>query len=134
LSASASADEKGIDFRKDVFLRGQDGYHTYRIPTTVVTAKGTVLLFCEGRKRSRRDSGDVDLLLKRSEDGGRSWSKQMLVHEEGGDAPIRVGNPCPIIERNGKVVHLLFTRGGGDPLCHRERHERLLRENIHRTD
>ncbi len=44
LSGSASAGEKGIDFRKDVFLRGQDGYHTYRIPTMVVTSKGTVLL------------------------------------------------------------------------------------------
>jgi len=116
LIASASAGEEGIDFRKDIFIRHQDGYHTYRIPTMVVTAKGTVLLFCEGRKRSRKDGGDVDLLLKRSEDGGRSWSKQMLIHEEGGDAPIRVGNPCPIIERSGKVIHLLFTRGGGECL------------------
>jgi len=107
---------KGIVFRKDVFVRGRDGYHTYRIPTMVVTAKGTVLLFCEGRKRSRKDGGDVDQLLKRSADGGKTWSKQVLIHEEGGDAPIRVGNPCPIIERNGKVVHLLFTRGGGQCL------------------
>ena len=82
----------------------------------VITSTGTVLVFCEGRKRSRRDSGDVDLLLKRSEDGGRNWSKQMRIHEEGGDAPIRVGNPCPIIEQNGKTIHLLFTRGGGECL------------------
>lgn len=119
LSGSAWAGEpgqKGIVFRKDVFVRGQDGYHTYRIPTMVVTSKGTVLLFCEGRKRSRQDGGDVDTLLKRSEDGGKTWSKQVLIHEEGGDAPIRMGNPCPIIERNGKVVHLLFTRGGGECL------------------
>ena len=116
LGGSASADEKGVDFRTDICSRGQDGYHTYRIPTMVVTAKGTVLLFFEGRKRSRRDGGDVDLLLKRSEDGGRTWSKQVLIHEEGGDAPIRVGNPCAIVERDGKVVHLLFTRGGGECL------------------
>lgn len=107
-------DPKGIVFRTDIFERHADGYHTYRIPAMVVTDKGTVLLFVEGRKKSRRDHGDVDLLLKRSEDGGRTWSKQVLIHEEGGDAPIRVGNPCTIVEKDGKTVHLLFTRGGGD--------------------
>lgn len=116
LIASASAGEEGIDFRSDIFIRHRDGYHTYRIPTMVVTAKGTVLLFCEGRKASRKDGGDVDLLMKRSEDGGRTWSKQVLIHEEGGDAPIRVGNPCAIAQRDGKSVHLLFTRGGGECL------------------
>ena len=111
--ASASAGEKGIDFRKDVFIRGQGGYHTYRIPTMVVTSKGTVLLFCEGRKHSRRDGGDIDMLVKRSEDGGRTWSEQMVLLDEG---PGRVGNPCAIIERDTDVVHLLFTRGGGECL------------------
>jgi len=116
LIAAGAAGEDGVDFRKDVFTRGADGYHTYRIPTMVVTDKGTVLLFCEGRKKSRRDSGDVDQIMKRSDDGGKTWSKQVLIHEEGGDAPIRVGNPCPIVERDGKTVHLLFTRGGGECL------------------
>ena len=103
-----------IIFRKDVFARHTDGYHTYRIPVLALTAKGTLLLFCEGRKASRQDGGDVDLLMKRSKDGGRTWSKQVLIHEEGGDAPIRVGNPCVIVERKENRVHLLFTRGGGE--------------------
>jgi sialidase-1 len=112
-SVSTSVGEEGIHFRKDVFLRGQDGYHTYRIPTMVVTSKGTVLLFCEGRKNGRRDRGDIDMLLKRSEDGGRNWSKQMVLLDEG---PGRVGNSCAIVERDTDVVHLLFTRGTGECL------------------
>lgn len=118
LDNPAYSEEGGILFRKDIFRRHQDGYHTYRIPTMVITAKGTVLLFCEGRKRSRRDHGDVDLLLKRSEDGGKTWLKTTLIHEEGGDAPIRVGNPCPIIANDGQTVHLLFTRNGPDCFFH----------------
>ncbi|MCX6872231.1 MAG: sialidase family protein [Verrucomicrobia bacterium] len=69
LSVAAPAAEKDVDFRVDVFVGQQDGYHSYRIPAMVATAKGAVLLFCEGRKNSRRDSGDIDLLMKRSEDG-----------------------------------------------------------------
>jgi len=111
LSGWASADPKGVVFRKDVFARHADGYHTYRIPVMVATSEGTLLLFCEGRKNSRRDGGDIDMLLKRSEDGGRTWSKQMVLLDEG---PGRVGNPCVIVERDGKTVHLLFTRGGGE--------------------
>ena len=61
-------------FRKDILKRNENGYHTYRIPTMVITAKGTVIIFCEGRKTSRRDHGDVDLIMTRSMDGGRTWS------------------------------------------------------------
>ena len=107
-----SAKDEDVVQRKDIFSRKTDGYHTYRIPTMVVTAKGTILVFVEGRKTHRRDHGDVDLLMKRSEDVGRTWSKQVLIHEEGGNALIRVGNPCPIVEKDGKTVHLLFTRNG----------------------
>jgi sialidase-1 len=105
--APLHAAEKDVNFRVDAFVGQQDGYHTYRIPVMVVTAKGTVLLFSEGRKNSRRDGGDIDQLMKRSEDGGKTWSKQVVIHEEGGTAPIRVGNPCAIAERNG-TVHLFF--------------------------
>src|SRR5687768_7706438 len=54
----------------DVYTSGRDGYHTYRIPGFVVTNAGTILAFAEGRKNSKSDSGDIDMLVKRSTDGG----------------------------------------------------------------
>ncbi len=93
----------------DVFVSGQDGYHTYRIPALVVSKQGTVLAFCEGRKTSSADHGDIDLLLRRSFDGGKSWQETQLVHEEGGAAKLTIGNPCAIVDREG-AIHLIFSR------------------------
>ncbi len=96
--------------RQDLFVGGTDGYRAYRIPAMVVTTKGTVLAFCEGRKMASGDTGDIDLLLKRSRDGGKTWSKASVVYEEGGDAEITIGNPCPIVDRRTGRVQLLFVR------------------------
>jgi len=93
-----------------LFASGQGGYHTYRIPALAATPKGTLLAFCEGRKTSRSDAGDIDLLVRRSEDGGATWSKQQIVHEEGGEKKITIGNPCPVVDRRSGAVILAFTR------------------------
>jgi sialidase-1 len=105
----AEAGEEPME-RTDVFVSGKEGYHTYRIPALVVTSEGSVLAFCEGRKNSSRDDGDIDLLLKRSTDGGRTWSDTLIVQEEGVEAPITIGNPCPIAVADDPRIHLLFTR------------------------
>jgi sialidase-1 len=50
----------------DVFVSGRDGYHTFRIPAVVRAADGTLIAFAEGRKHSRGDAGDIDLVCRRS--------------------------------------------------------------------
>jgi sialidase-1 len=94
----------------DVFTAGQDGYHTYRIPALVVTQKGTLLAICEGRKTGRGDHGDLDLVQKRSTDGGKTWGPLELIHEEGGAAKITIGNPCPVIDQSTRTIWLPLTR------------------------
>jgi len=93
-----------------VFASGKGGYHTYRIPALVVTGKGTLLAFCEGRKTGRGDHGDIDLLLRRSADEGRSWSDQQIVHEEGGQKKVTIGNPCAVVDRKTGAIWLAFCR------------------------
>lgn len=94
----------------DVFTAGSEGYHTYRIPALVVTKKGTLLAICEGRKTGRGDHGDLDLVQKRSSDGGETWGKLELIHEEGGEAKVTIGNPCPVVDQQTGVIWLPFTR------------------------
>ena len=64
----ASAVTAKEPFSTTVYKSGNDGYHTYRIPSLLVTRKGTLLAWCEGRKMSRSDHGDIDLVLKSSAD------------------------------------------------------------------
>lgn len=97
--------------QREVFVSGQEGYHTYRIPSVIVTPQGTVLAFCEGRKGSRSDAGDIDLLLKRSTDGGRTFAPQQVVWDDG---PNTCGNPCPVIDRKTGTIWLLLTHNRGD--------------------
>ncbi len=96
--------------QKDLFISGQEGYHTFRIPSLIVTPKGTVLAFCEGRKISRSDSGDIDLVLKRSFDNGKTWQPLQIVADDG---PNTMGNPCPVLDRDTGTIWLLITRNLG---------------------
>jgi sialidase-1 len=94
----------------DVYVAGEGNYHTYRIPSAIVTAKGTLLAFCEGRVKDRSDSGNIDLLLRRSIDGGMTWSPPQVVWDDAGNT---CGNPCPVVDRETGVVWLLLTWNGG---------------------
>lgn len=93
-----------------LWTSGTDGYDTYRIPAIIVTARGSILAFCEGRKSSRSDTGDIDLLVKRSEDGGRTWSDQAAVWGETGNT---CGNPCPVVDHETGTVWLPMTHNLG---------------------
>jgi sialidase-1 len=98
----------------DVFASGNDGYHTFRIPSLVATPGGTLLALCEGRKSSRSDHGDIDLVLRRSGDGGKTWGPVELVYEEGGSKSITIGNPCPVVDETTGTIWLPFCRDNDD--------------------
>jgi sialidase-1 len=95
----------------EVFRSGEDGYHTYRIPALIVSKKGTLLAFCEGRKNGAGDAGNIDLLLKRSFDNRRTWSAAQLIADFGEDT---IGNPAPVVDRGTSAIVLLLTRNPGD--------------------
>lgn len=113
LTAGNAAADPQLE-QTEVFVSGAEGYHTFRIPAAVATTKGTLLAFCEGRKTGPGDHGDIDLVLKRSTDNGRTWGRLQLVHEEGDTAKITIGNPAPVVDADTGTVWLLFTRDNTD--------------------
>jgi sialidase-1 len=93
-----------------VFANGSDGYHTYRIPALITAANGDILAFAEARKSGGGDSGDIDLVLRRSSDGGKTWGALQVVWD---DSANTCGNPCPVLDEKTGTLHLLLTWNSG---------------------
>ncbi|MFD9002207.1 exo-alpha-sialidase [Streptomyces sp. NPDC059582] len=84
------------------YVSGEGGYDTYRIPAAVTTRRGTLLAFAEGRHTGAADTGDIDVVLRRSADGGCTWGPMAVVAAGDGDTR---GNPAPVVDpRTGAVV------------------------------
>ncbi|TVZ81815.1 sialidase family protein [Streptomyces sp. BK340] len=94
-----------------LFKAAQDpGYACFRIPAIVRTADGTLLAFAEGRVLNCGDAADIDLVVKRSTDGGRTWGPLQVVNEGAGDTH---GNPAPIVDRDTGRIWLAETYNTG---------------------
>lgn len=93
-----------------LFDSGRDGYGRYRIPSLIVAPDGTVLAICEGRKNGGGLTGDIDIVARKSRDGGKTWSPLEVVADDGANT---LGNPCALVDRSTKTLWLAFTRSLG---------------------
>ncbi|EKX62402.1 BNR/Asp-box repeat protein [Streptomyces ipomoeae 91-03] len=94
--AQTPAPEISVPFRA-----GDDGYASFRIPAVVTTASGVLLAFCEGRVGGREDFGNIDIVVKRSTDGGRTWGPLQVAAKNGDDL---AGNPAPVVLDTGRIL------------------------------
>jgi len=86
----------------DVFESGAEGYHTIRIPAIAVSLDGTLIAFAEGRFESSADPGAgerIDIVYKRSSDGGRTWSDLAVMAQ--GDTDIGAFQPVVVVDLEG---------------------------------
>lgn len=89
-----------------LYKGGEAGYNCFRIPVMLTTAKGTILAFAEARKNNCGDAGDIDLVVKRSADGGKTWSPLSVVWNDDANT---CGNPAPVVDAKTGTIHLLST-------------------------
>lgn len=78
-----------------VFVSGEDGYRSFRIPAIIRAANGDLLAFCEGRVNGASDFGNIRIVLKRSADNGGSWSPLQVVAS---NHTLQAGNPAPVLD------------------------------------
>jgi len=88
----------------DVFIAGKDQFKSIRIPSVIVTSKGTVLAFAEGRARAT-DQANNKIILKRSLDGGKTWGALQIIADDGQNC---LNNPCAVIDdKTGKIILMI---------------------------
>lgn len=78
-----------------VYTSGEEGHKIYRIPAIVQLPNKTLLAFAEGRVKGGNDFGDINIVLKRSEDDGKTWSALQTVVDYGN---LQAGNVAPVID------------------------------------
>lgn len=103
----------------DVFVSGTEGYHTLRIPSIARTANGTLHAFAEGRLTNSSDPGGthIDLVHKRSTNGGKNWSELILLdrHPDSDVANLEkdrtaAANAVALVDRTNDRLWLFNTR------------------------
>lgn len=106
----------------NLFVAETNGYALYRIPGIIVTRRGSVLAWCEARKRAGSDWGTTDIQLRRSTNGGKIFDAPRTIANVEGPKPknpvalaqnlssndeVAYNNPVMIADNNG-VVHFVF--------------------------
>jgi len=108
--------------KTELFVGGDKDHKLYRIPGIVVTKRGTVLVYCEGRRKTGSDWDTIDIMLRRSTDGGKTFREQNVIGQvqvplqrspvaiekkQGKPDDVTYNNPVAIVDRNG-TVHFIF--------------------------
>ncbi|MBM3802604.1 MAG: exo-alpha-sialidase [Acidimicrobiia bacterium] len=93
--------------QQNLFSAGEHGYTRFRIPALVVSSKGTILAFAEARKGGGHDWDEIDLVLRRSFDHGRTWEAMQVIADEGTQT---MNQPCPVLDRETGTLWLPFCK------------------------
>lgn len=90
--------------KTDLFTARTKGFHTFRIPTIIVSNKGNILVFAEARKLDS-DWAPSSIVMRRSFDNGKSWEPLKIVVS---DDKSPVHNLVAIVEKRSNVIHFLY--------------------------
>ena len=100
---SAFIESSNLSTADNPYINGEEGHACYRIPTLAISKTETILAFAEGRTNDCADDGDIDLVLKRSTDRGKTWSNLITILNPGTN---RAVNPCPVVLSSGRILLL----------------------------
>lgn len=102
----------GLIDRQELFItgetyeapQGEPPITGYRIPSLLWLPGDILLAFAEARENPWNDAGNIDIVMRRSLDGGVTWSPLQVIAEYGSQT---AGNPCPVYDAKTGVVHMI---------------------------
>ncbi len=90
---------------RPLFIPGEEPGRGYRIPAMIVLPGDIVLAFSESRINAMSDLLDIHLVMKRSLDGGETWSPIQVVQDVGTHT---VHSPCPVYDHETETIWFPF--------------------------
>jgi sialidase-1 len=99
-----------------VYISGTDGHRSYRIPAIIGLPDGTLLAFAEGRVTGSADFGDVNIVMRRSTDNGKTWGPMSTIVDYDS---LQAGNPAPVADLSdpsfpGGRIFLFYNTGNNN--------------------
>jgi len=88
-----------------LFTPGEEPGRGYRIPAMIVLPGDIVLAFSESRVNAMSDLLDIHIVMKKSLDGGETWSPIQVIADNGNHT---VHSPCPVYDQETQTVWLPF--------------------------
>lgn len=88
-----------VKAQTEVFRNDEGSHPCYRIPAITKAKNGDIVAFVEGR-RTMHDHAHNDLVIRRSADNGKSWSKYQVIFR---NENVMV-NPSPVTLHNGEIL------------------------------
>jgi len=101
LAGPAAAQDAELPQAVTLYQTGQPEGFGYRIPAIVTATNGDILAFCERRVGGTGDHSRNDMVLRRSTDGGETWTDLQLIHDAGDDVLV---DPCATVHPDGRIV------------------------------
>jgi lysophospholipase L1-like esterase len=106
------AKARDLPRKQDLFAQGMGGVHTYRIPALVTSNAGTLVACVDARVPHSGDlPNDIDTVVRRSTDGGRTWGPVLTVldHDDG----VGTADPCLLVDRDTGRIWMAVTWADG---------------------
>ena len=98
--------------RSLVFDLNTNGSKYYRIPGIVTAKDGSIVAVADKRIEHNGDlPAKIDIVVRRSTDGGRTWGEQITVAEH--DSIGGYGDPAIVVDRKTGDILIICTHGNG---------------------